>query len=181
MTLHCTPQGSLDPWGDARPRTCTLCAEYVTMRARPDGDGWYGVDATGSPAGTRGFPDLCACIPPDSGWRTRTGRIVERLGEIDEKPRHYGAGLPAAAWFGALHTHDTNGGEVRSTALSPLPLACGHRLPPTARTAPIEPLAPTLRPPECHGQPMRWTPRGWCCRIAGRYFPPRVDTASRFV
>lgn len=171
IDIPCQPTGDLRPWPDDRPRRCTLCAEPVSLRSLPDGSDWLAVDATGSPMGREPLPDLCACYPPGDGFRTRGGRIHSQRhpgDEVDEKPRHYGAGLPAAAWFG-LHTHDASGGEWLYSSLSPLPMACGHRLPAVVRAVPIEPYG--AEPPRCHGRPMRWAPRGWSCRPTGSFTP----------
>jgi hypothetical protein len=160
----CAPFGDFRPWLDDQPRRCTVCGVRVVERALPDGSDWLAVDTDGSPIGTADFPPLCDC--PD----------VADLGRIAHR-RHYGHGLPAAAWFGGFHTHNALGGDqVRERPgqqLSPC-----FRMPPTVAVASAEPVE--RRPelvggvfvvgrgvPTCCGQPMRYAPRGWNCRVNG--------------
>lgn len=156
----CAPAGSLAPWVDARPRTCTLCAAPVTLRALPDGSDWQAVDASGSPAGRRPFPPVRDC-PATASLRAL------------DPPRFYGHGIPAAAWFGGFHVHDGDGGQVFYTEVPEVMSPCGFRMPPERRVRHIEPL-PGAAPPECCARPMRWAPRGWQCRRSGEYFTPAI-------
>lgn len=156
----CNPQGALAPWMDDRARTCTVCSEFVDVRATADGSDWCAIDANGRAADREPLPELCPCIPLNSGLRAM------------EHPRFYGPGLPSSAWFGGYHVHNGRGAQDFYLEPSALPTPCGHRLPPRRRTAPAKPPVTTQEPPECHGWPMRWAPRGWQCRIAGTYFAP---------
>jgi hypothetical protein len=148
------------------------CAPTGDLRAMPDGNEWCAVDATGSAWAANPMPELCPCYPPDSPLRVRmdTG---DRAGSTVGGSRHYGAGLPAATWIPG-HTHNALGGEVFYTSLSALPLACGHRLPPSRHTQPLEPLDTDRVPPVCCGWPMRWAPRGWNCRVRNTWQLPAL-------
>lgn len=124
------------------------------------GDDWDVIDVLGRTTGDHELPPLCSCFAADHPLRVREGG-----------PRHYGSAIPAVAWV-PFHSHNALAFDEVYTEPSPVPLACGHRLP-AQRHGRLDdgsrPRPPGWRPPPvCCAMPMRYAPRGWNCRVDGR-------------